>query len=442
MEFNHKVDNDKASTYFASASGDGYFTEQALRAIQRELEKERIRDEIIAEERRALELEVRRELLLERELALQRRAHSHGFSLMASSASMLRADQRLSMMIHPEGGTKLDESFAAFPTRAEVVKHQAEGARLEDTLSLPPPSEVGPLEKLPLQRSAEPRVGDVKPLPDVGKTQVLFFAKPTSSSLTGMKRKVLEPPSAIIGAGQLPSAGSKKKPQEWSCALCQVTATSEKGLNDHVQGRKHKAKEAALLASKNTSRNTGGSTPSKPTKSANTNSPKAKKGKKQEGNKQQPVKQDGDEPVQKKQKPEAVKKKYKYWCEMCQVGTHGRTVMASHEKGKKHVFYLEKLKKENGSIPGTTTSSESAHEKPKNVDTEAKETNGERENVDGEVGGVVEADKKEAGDAKEDQSGEVDMVDNRSSFEEATELRKDDPSPSSVAVGVVEGHKN
>ncbi|XP_042507779.1 cylicin-2-like [Macadamia integrifolia] len=456
MDFNQRVDNDKASTYFASASasasGDGYFTEQALRvgyissdmvkndplrnptnvgaSIQREIEKERIREEIMAEERRALEIEVRRELLLEKELmllALQRRAQSHGLSLMASSASMLRADQRLSMVIHPEGGSRLDESFAALPIRAEVGMHQAEGAKLEERLSLPLPSEVGVVEKLPLQRTSEPRVGDVKPPSDVGKGQVLFFAKPTSSILAGMKRKVVEPQSAIAIAGLLPSAGSKKKPQEWSCALCQVSATSEKGLNDHVQGRKHKSKEAALLASKTISKNTGGSTSStkgtdKPTKTANTtNNPK--KGKKQEGNKQQPVKQAGDapvqkkqkteglknagmSPVQKKQKPEALKRKFKFWCEMCQVGTHGRAVMASHQKGRKHVSLLEKLKKENGSIPGTNTSSESTHDKPKNVDTEAKEANGETEKLDGEVEGVVEADTKEAGNAKEDESAD------------------------------------
>ncbi|KAJ4981496.1 hypothetical protein NE237_032333 [Protea cynaroides] len=127
MDFNHRRDDDRTSTYFtSSASRDGYFTEQALlRAIQRELEKERIREEIIAAERRALE----REVLLERELALQRRGHAHGFSLMASSASMLRADQRLSLMVHPH------QSYATFPTRAEAGMYQGEGARLEERFS-------------------------------------------------------------------------------------------------------------------------------------------------------------------------------------------------------------------------------------------------------------------------------------------------------------------
>ncbi|XP_042488789.1 uncharacterized protein LOC122068945 [Macadamia integrifolia] len=186
-------DEDRASTYFSSGSSDGYFTEQALRAgyitgdmvkddfvrnpmnvrasIQRELEKQRIREEIIAAERRALEMEVRRELLMERELALQRRVHAHAFSVMSSSMSVLRADQTLSLIPHPEGSSRVEESLG-FPNRAEVGMHQPEGTRTEERLSLPP--ELGALEKPPLRRSLEPRVADVKPLAEVGK-QVLFF---------------------------------------------------------------------------------------------------------------------------------------------------------------------------------------------------------------------------------------------------------------------------
>ncbi|KAI8569257.1 hypothetical protein RHMOL_Rhmol02G0264600 [Rhododendron molle] len=37
----------------------------------------------------------------------------------------------------------------------------------------------------------------------------------------------------------------KKLRKEWSCSLCQFNATSEHRLNDHLQGRKHKAKEKA-----------------------------------------------------------------------------------------------------------------------------------------------------------------------------------------------------
>ncbi|KAJ4957559.1 hypothetical protein NE237_024670 [Protea cynaroides] len=481
MDFNHKGDDDKTSTYFASsASRDGYFNEQALRAMYRELEKEKIREEIIAAERRALEMEVRRELLLERELARQQRGYAHGFSLMGSSASMLRPDQRLSLMLHPETG-KLDESFAAFPTRAEAGMNQGEGARLEERVSLPPP-DVGVVEQFPLQISSDPRVGDVKPLSEVSKGQVLFLPQRiqaafprreepsesyimgnmhipqrinhgaswvpnlpltskdiasqmvnrTNSSLIGMKRKAVEPLAAMTGAGELPSIGSKKKPpQEWNCALCKVTTTSEKSMRDHLQGRKHKSKGAALLASKTISKNTGGSTSStkgndKPTMTANTtNNSKPKKGKKKKGIKKRPIKQDGVAPVPKRLKLKSLTN----WCEVCQVGTFCQNVMDSHQRGKKHLLMLEQLKKGNGSIS----------EKPINIGNEAKEANGETENVNGKVVGVEVIIKENIGEATEDKPTEVDMVD-RSIVEEPTELQKGDlVGPSSVPVAVAEG---
>ena len=34
--------------------------------------------------------------------------------------------------------------------------------------------------------------------------------------------------------------------RDWSCALCQVSATSEAGLNQHLEGKKHKAKQESL----------------------------------------------------------------------------------------------------------------------------------------------------------------------------------------------------
>ncbi|KAL6334663.1 hypothetical protein AAG906_019527 [Vitis piasezkii] len=40
------------------------------------------------------------------------------------------------------------------------------------------------------------------------------------------------------------------KKSEWSCALCQVSTTSEQSLNDHLQGKKHKSKASKLKAKK------------------------------------------------------------------------------------------------------------------------------------------------------------------------------------------------
>ncbi|KAK9187246.1 hypothetical protein WN944_018638 [Citrus x changshan-huyou] len=62
------------------------------------------------------------------------------------------------------------------------------------------------------------------------------------TSVCGSKQKAATPPA---GSGELPSTNSSK-PKEWSCALCQVTATTERGLDVHLQGKKHKAKEKLL----------------------------------------------------------------------------------------------------------------------------------------------------------------------------------------------------
>ena len=42
----------------------------------------------------------------------------------------------------------------------------------------------------------------------------------------------------------------QKQAEDWSCALCQVSAPSEAGLNEHLGGRKHKAKLAQCGVSK------------------------------------------------------------------------------------------------------------------------------------------------------------------------------------------------
>ncbi|KAK7291946.1 hypothetical protein RIF29_07517 [Crotalaria pallida] len=59
------------------------------------------------------------------------------------------------------------------------------------------------------------------------------------------KRKALSAPD-VDGSNHLPSGLRKKPKEEWSCAVCHVSATSEKGLKEHLQGKKHTAKEKRL----------------------------------------------------------------------------------------------------------------------------------------------------------------------------------------------------
>lgn len=198
-------------------------------------------------------------------------------------------------------------------------------------------------------------------------------------NLCGAKRKAVTP--AAESVGELPFAGIKKKPkEEWSCALCQVSATSERGLNEHLQGRRHKAKEAGLRAQKMARNPNKASLPKETTKTAKVTIPTAglemeakieneslqlnksdnfsnKKieNKEDRGNRndvqlQQKNQQLEDlnknmaEAVQTKERtPEIkMKKKFKFWCEMCQIGAYSEMVMEAHKKGKKHLARLQK----------------------------------------------------------------------------------------------------
>ena len=66
-------------------------------------------------------------------------------------------------------------------------------------------------------------------------------AKP-DMSLYSAKRKAA---TQDFPSGEPSAIGMNKKlKEEWSCELCQIKATSENDLNDHLNGKKHKVREA------------------------------------------------------------------------------------------------------------------------------------------------------------------------------------------------------
>ncbi|MCL7021754.1 hypothetical protein MKW94_015024 [Papaver nudicaule] len=393
MDFRFRPEDSSPYFFPPNSHNNNYFTEQAMRAgyfnngfirtdffnnsdpvreaIQREVEKERIREEIIAAElirKRALEAEVRREMAMERKL---------GFPLLSNS---LHFQHNLNNQV-------IDTS-----------------SRLHDRFSISLRPEVGSFDRLPFQRH-----------PEAVKITEL---KPAVPSITGIKRKI-----TAIGVSGFALSNSKKKPQkEWSCALCKVSATSEKGLDAHLQGRKHKAKELGLMRAKGAiSLEIEGSGVSKdsdepdlanvssssilgheeeevPAKKINDKESMQKDEaanehkqnnqvpgekdeddeavlnlggvenkdiesstlpEKPEGSKidsrrnlvggEIPVKamkseNDEEETLQKDQNPEDVKKKFKFWCEHCQIGCRNAINMADHERGKKHIAQIQTLK--------------------------------------------------------------------------------------------------
>lgn len=185
-----------------------------------------------------------------------------------------------------------------------------------------------------------------------------------NTSITGVKRKAATPPAAATS--ELALVGLKKQPkEEWSCAICQVSATSERGLNEHLEGKKHKAKEAGLRAQK-TGKNFGiGLVPKKmptPIKLAETNARQSlvqgmEIEKKPPLLKKKPLlhlKQDTDvSKTEDGKMEENWKKKFRFWCEMCQAGAFSEKVMNNHRRGKKHVGRLLELK-QNGEATSAT----------------------------------------------------------------------------------------
>ncbi|CAL5199442.1 unnamed protein product [Lathyrus oleraceus] len=160
-----------------------YSSEAALR---RALEKEQIRREILR--RMELEEEVRRELEIERELGI-------------SIPRPLNIQGLLSQWLN---------STAMNPVAVGHI-----GAS-QPPLILPP-TEINPSSEIS------------------HKDKVIVLARP-DPELYNAKRKAATLPSAF--------GLKKKQKEEWSCALCEIKATSESGLNAHLNGKKHKIKEA------------------------------------------------------------------------------------------------------------------------------------------------------------------------------------------------------
>ncbi|XP_059454459.1 uncharacterized protein LOC132184738 isoform X2 [Corylus avellana] len=401
MEFKFRAVDERPPICPNPPSSISYFTEHALRgpgpmrnpgdvreAIEWELEKDRIREELIVADiarRRVLEAEVRTALMIEREMAMRRLAATatpEGLSLEERLA--MRFDPRLPQLIHPF------ESFA-FPGCGGAI----------DTFPMMPRL----LEAMPL---------DIKPPREINKDKLIVLAKP-DPNLSGTKRKAVTPPAG--STSELPPFGLKKRPkEEWSCALCQVSATSERGFNEHLQGKKHKAKEARLRAQ--TMGKIASSTPlpketTKPSKLTDTTDigssglqarvegESLHQNKTGDGSHQKlEITEDSKNAneqvlLQKNQNAEDSKtngtatdqgaekitefkktKKFKFWCEMCQIGAYSQVVMEGHKKGKKHRSRLQELGQKDG-FDVTTSFMAAPANTPKELDTDlaAKEAN-------------------------------------------------------------------
>ncbi|XP_057420253.1 uncharacterized protein LOC130714371 isoform X2 [Lotus japonicus] len=103
-------------------------------------------------------------------------------------------------------------------------------------LRLDPKSNLVPIEDMPQPRFMDPA--------EINQDEVIPPAKP-DTDLYDAKRKAEAP---AVNDSQICLIQKPKK--EWACMLCRVTASDENSLNVHLNGKKHKAKEAALEAEK------------------------------------------------------------------------------------------------------------------------------------------------------------------------------------------------
>ncbi|KAK7329917.1 hypothetical protein VNO77_24099 [Canavalia gladiata] len=310
-------------------AGEALRRELEKEHIRREIEKEQIRREIVAGEiavarRRELEEEVRRELALERGLRMpiQRNlvASTEGFSL----------QERVSVCLNPRG-SPVDSIYGVSQPQLPRI--------------------LGPTE--------------IKPSPQSNKDKLIILKKP-EPNVFGAKRKAATPP-AVDGREHSPFSLQKKPKEEWSCALCQVSATSERGLNDHLQGKKHKAKEAALRTPKIGLDARADMEPFQPCITrADINHTTVDKGVMEPKIVEQPVQKSQDIGGLENENGTATgkeagkinastMKKLKFWCDICQVGTRSEIVMQSHKIGKKHLIRMKKFRQNNGSAPFTSS---------------------------------------------------------------------------------------
>ncbi|XP_073158000.1 uncharacterized protein [Henckelia pumila] len=222
-------------------------------AIQREIEKERIREEIITFEivkRRVLEAEVRLELMMEREMAM--RQTGSGFPFGSSPLMGPESPMRPSLLV-PKAGWSAEERLGMTLEDKEKLK------RIEN----------GRLETLPFQRgAADLRISEIKNASkgNKEKERILLLTKP-DENVSGSKVNDVTPPEAVNIELLADVIANKISKEKWSCALCRIMATSEKDLNEHVLGRKHKSKVAALRAQKTGKNYSIGLFTKKPTKS-------------------------------------------------------------------------------------------------------------------------------------------------------------------------------
>ncbi|XP_064948509.1 uncharacterized protein LOC135598517 isoform X1 [Musa acuminata AAA Group] len=308
-----------------------------MNPLQRAIEKERIREEILREmtARRILEEEVRRELEVELATA---RAHTERlrdqkkFASVASDPKRRGEHGRCLLTVPPEAGSDEVGTLGAPPMITEKKDSQMPALDLDQN------------------SNNSTSYSEVQPSDDM---------------ISEKKRKV--------AANATPNKAPRLATKDWGCALCRVTATGEMALNEHLQGKRHKAKVAALQAVKTGAKMKGGNTCSQPDmdvaneEGSPNNEPKIVN-----------IAVDG-------KMHQVLQKGTFLWCEHCNVKCNSHIMMTTHLSGKKHRALMKLLAKAS-SLAGATIQT---------CDREIKEEAAKKDNVEIEKESIVKKEKED-----------------------------------------------
>ncbi|KAL3814366.1 hypothetical protein ACJIZ3_015634 [Penstemon smallii] len=154
--------------------------------------------------------------------------------------------------------------------------------------------------------------------------KVVHHAHSNNVALVEKKEMTVVPPEPNAAEKNTGPTPINNVQREWTCALCLVTTTSEKTLNAHLQGSKHKSRCEALRTSKNKAKDTE--------KSNQENSVGQQKScKKTEERVQQ----------HKQVKPKQTSQAFKLRCGVCDVKLLSDIDLVAHLNGKRHLSNIQ-----------------------------------------------------------------------------------------------------
>lgn len=157
--------------------------------------------------------------------------------------------------------------------------------------------------------------------------------------LKGKRHKYREEELKVNKSGGKNKASStllpspKKEKKEWVCELCQVRTTGPQGLEEHLQGKRHKAKVEGFGDNKSADKNKGSLTLMH------------KKAAKFKRVKNATATTDGQKKPQTPHSGEQQKVST-FRCEHCKLNCNGQRMLDFHLVGKKHLFCVKKLRKQ------------------------------------------------------------------------------------------------